>query len=55
MGDPSKYGAAAKLRKAALWYLRKNFYLIQYESDLQIAKDPSILLVPTEVTWRPFR
>ncbi|KAJ5887720.1 hypothetical protein N7495_007761, partial [Penicillium taxi] len=36
MSDPSEYGAAAKVRKAALGYLRTYFYLIQYESDLRI-------------------
>ena len=39
MRDPSKYGAAVKLRKAAFWYLRTYFYLIQHESDLRIAQE----------------
>ncbi|KAJ5976547.1 hypothetical protein N7481_010254 [Penicillium waksmanii] len=43
-----------RLRKAALGYLRTYFYLIQYESDLRIAQDPALFLVPTEVTWRRF-
>ncbi|KAJ5745114.1 hypothetical protein N7520_010296 [Penicillium odoratum] len=51
MSDPSEYGAAAKLRKAALGYLRTYFYLIQHESDLQIAQDPTLGLVHKEVTW----
>lgn len=54
MSEPSKYGAAGKLRKAALGYLRTYFYLIQYESDLRIAQDPALCLVPQEVTWRQF-
>ena len=54
MSDPSKYGAEVKLRKAALGYLRTYFYLIQHESDLRIAKDPALSLVPEEVTWRRF-
>jgi hypothetical protein len=54
MSDPSKYGSAVKLRKAALGYLRTYFYLIQHESDLQIAQDPVLCLVPKEVTWRRF-
>ncbi|KAJ6072952.1 hypothetical protein N7467_011037 [Penicillium canescens] len=54
MSDPSKYGAAVKLRKAALGYLRTYFYLIQYESDLRIAQDPALCLVPKEVTWPQF-
>ncbi|KAJ6102457.1 hypothetical protein N7486_004884 [Penicillium sp. IBT 16267x] len=54
MSDPSKYGEAAKLRKAALGYLRTYFYLIQYESDLRIAQDPTLCLVSKEVTWPRF-
>lgn len=54
MGHPSKYCAAAKLRKAALGYLRTYFYLIQYESDLRISQYLALFLVPTEVTWRRF-
>ncbi|CAG7941485.1 unnamed protein product [Penicillium salamii] len=54
MSDPSKSGAAVKLRKAALGYLRTYFYLIQYESDLRIAQDPALCLVPKEVTWPRF-
>lgn len=54
MSDPSKYGAAVKLRKAALGYLRTYFYLIQHESDLRIAQDPALCLVPKEVTWPRF-
>ncbi|KAJ6149087.1 hypothetical protein N7471_000286 [Penicillium samsonianum] len=51
MSDPSELGAAMKLRKAALGYLRTYFYLIQYESDLRIAQDPALFLVPKEMTW----
>ncbi|KAJ5900021.1 hypothetical protein N7495_004765 [Penicillium taxi] len=54
MSDPSKYGAAAKVRKAALGYLRTYLHLIQYESDLHIAQDPALCLVPKEVTWPRF-
>jgi hypothetical protein len=54
MSDPSRYGATANLRKAALGYLRTYFYLIQYESDLRIAQDPALCLVPKEVTWPQF-
>lgn len=42
------------LRKAALGYLRTNFYLIQYESDLRIAQDPALCLVSKGVTWSQF-
>jgi hypothetical protein len=54
MSDPSKYGAAAKLRKAAFGYLRTYFYLIRHESDLRIAQDPALCLIPKEVTWPQF-
>ncbi|KAJ5963045.1 hypothetical protein N7501_007986 [Penicillium viridicatum] len=54
MTDPSKHSAAVKLRKAALGYLRTYLYLIQYESDLRIAQDPALCLVPKEVTWHRF-
>jgi hypothetical protein len=54
MSDPSTYGAAVGLRKAALGYLRTYFHLIQYESDLRIAQDPALYLVPKEVTWPQF-
>jgi hypothetical protein len=43
-----------ELRKAALGYLRTYFFLIQYGSDLQIAQDPALSLVPKEVTWLQF-
>lgn len=54
MSDPSQYGAAANLRKATLGYLRTYLYLIQYESDLRVAQDPALCLVPKEVTWPQF-
>lgn len=54
MSDLSQHGATAKLRKAALGYLRTYFYLIQHESDLRVAQDPALCLVPKEVTWPRF-
>ncbi|KAJ5938333.1 hypothetical protein N7466_001467 [Penicillium verhagenii] len=54
MSDQSKHGPAAKLRMAALGYLRTYFYLIQYESDLRVAQDPALCLVPEDVTWSQF-
>jgi hypothetical protein len=54
MSDPSQYGVTANLRKAALGYLRTYSYLIQYESDLRIAQDPALCLVPKDVTWLQF-
>jgi hypothetical protein len=54
LSDSSKNAATATLRKAALGYLRTYFHLIQYESDLRIAQDPALCLVPKEVTWSRF-
>jgi hypothetical protein len=42
------------IRKAALGYLRTYFYLIQSESDLRIAQDTSLQLVPPGMTWEQF-
>ena len=44
----------ARIRKAALGLLRTYFYLVQYESDFRVAKDPSLTLIPTRVTWEQF-
>jgi hypothetical protein len=54
MSDLSKNIDVVKFRKAALGYLRTYFYLIQYESDLRIAQDPALCLVPKGVTWPQF-
>lgn len=54
LSDPSKNANVAKIRTAALGYLRTYFHLIQYESDLRIAQDPALSLVPKEVTWPQF-
>ncbi|KAL3470236.1 hypothetical protein BJX99DRAFT_239844 [Aspergillus californicus] len=54
MNDESKHISITKLRKAALGYLRTYSYLIQYESDLRIAQDPALGLVPKELTWAQF-
>ncbi|KUL81415.1 hypothetical protein ZTR_10223, partial [Talaromyces verruculosus] len=54
MSDPSKHGVTVKLRKAAIGYLRTYFYLIRYESDLRIAQDPAVGLVPADVTWSQY-
>jgi hypothetical protein len=50
MNDESKHSGITNLRKAALGYLRTYFYLVQHESDLRIAQDPALGLVPKEVT-----
>ncbi|KAF4971005.1 hypothetical protein FSARC_2108 [Fusarium sarcochroum] len=44
----------ARVRQNALGYLRTYYYLIQHESDLRIAKDPSLCLVPEDITWEQF-
>ncbi|KAJ4247835.1 hypothetical protein NW762_013044 [Fusarium torreyae] len=44
----------ARIQKNALGYLRTYYYLIQHESDLRIAKDPSLCLVPEDITWEHF-
>ncbi|SPO05331.1 uncharacterized protein DNG_08018 [Cephalotrichum gorgonifer] len=43
-----------RIRQAALGYLRTYHHLIQYESDLRIAQDRSLCLVPTDITWEQF-
>lgn len=54
MSNLPKEITASKLKEAALGYLRTYFYLIQYESDLRIAQDPVLCLLPKEVTWSQF-
>ncbi|KAL4766827.1 hypothetical protein BDW60DRAFT_221018 [Aspergillus nidulans var. acristatus] len=54
MNDESKHSGITNLGKAALGYLRTYFYLVQHESDLRIAQDPALGLVPKEVTWIQF-
>jgi hypothetical protein len=54
ISNPSKHVDVVKVRKAAVGYLRTYFYLIQHESDLRIAQDPALCLVPREVTWSQF-
>ncbi|RYP93305.1 hypothetical protein DL770_000594 [Monosporascus sp. CRB-9-2] len=43
-----------RIRKAALGYLRTYLYLVRYESDLRIAQDPSLRLIPGDITWEQF-
>ncbi|KAF2128749.1 hypothetical protein P153DRAFT_291847 [Dothidotthia symphoricarpi CBS 119687] len=40
-----------KIRTSALGFLRSYAYLIRHESDLRIAKDPNLTLVPPSLTW----
>ncbi|KAF6828342.1 hypothetical protein CMUS01_08632 [Colletotrichum musicola] len=44
----------ARVRKAALGYLRTYHYLVRHESDFRIAQDPGLQLVPAGVTWAQF-
>ncbi|KAH8734042.1 hypothetical protein BGZ61DRAFT_474659 [Ilyonectria robusta] len=44
----------AHIRRAALGFLRSYYYIIQYESDLRIAQDPSLCLVPAAFNWEQF-
>lgn len=44
----------SRIRKAILGYLRTYLYLIQYESDLRLAQDPGLCLIPAGVTWEQF-
>ncbi|KAL8294758.1 hypothetical protein RB594_007882 [Gaeumannomyces avenae] len=43
-----------RIRRAALGYLRTYYHLVKYESDLRIAQDPSLSLVPPGITWEQF-
>ncbi|KAF5672318.1 hypothetical protein FHETE_3816 [Fusarium heterosporum] len=43
-----------RIRSAALGYLRTYYHLIKHESDFRIAKDPSLCLIPENVTWEQF-
>ncbi|KAH7165968.1 hypothetical protein EDB81DRAFT_865897 [Dactylonectria macrodidyma] len=47
-------GHGPRFRPAALGYLRTYYYLIRHESDLRIAQDPSLCLVPADVTWEQY-
>ncbi|KAM0332472.1 hypothetical protein ACHAQA_002753 [Verticillium albo-atrum] len=44
----------ARVRRAALGFLRTYYYLVRYESDFRIAQDKSIALIPDNVTWEQF-
>ncbi|KAH8726770.1 hypothetical protein GQ44DRAFT_613465 [Phaeosphaeriaceae sp. PMI808] len=43
-----------RIRRAALGYLRTYRFLIQYQSDLQIAQQENLQLVPRHITWSAF-
>jgi hypothetical protein len=43
-----------RIRRASLGYLRTYYHLVKHESDFRIAQDPSLCLVPPDVTWQQF-
>ncbi|RKK95340.1 hypothetical protein BFJ68_g14838 [Fusarium oxysporum] len=47
-------GGLERIRRAALGYLRTYYHLVKHESDLRIAQDPSLCLVPPDITWKQF-
>ena len=47
-------GRNERIRRAALGYLRTYYHLVQHESDLRVAKDPNLCLVPADITWEQF-
>ncbi|SPO02530.1 uncharacterized protein DNG_05203 [Cephalotrichum gorgonifer] len=53
-GDTRSDTRRERIRRAALGYLRTYRHLIQHESDLRIAQEPSLCLVPADITWEQF-
>lgn len=47
-------GQRSRIRRAALGYLRTYAWLIRYESDLRLAQDSSLCLVPSKISWEEF-
>ncbi|KAM0267604.1 hypothetical protein ACHAQH_010095 [Verticillium albo-atrum] len=45
---------AARVRRAALGFIRTYYHLIRYESDFRIAQEPSLSLIPNNITWEQF-
>ncbi|KAI0455692.1 hypothetical protein F5B21DRAFT_178653 [Xylaria acuta] len=52
LGD--KTDSTHRVRRAALGFLRTYLYLVRHESDFRIAQDPSLLLIPCDITWEQF-
>ncbi|PHH92318.1 hypothetical protein CDD83_7907 [Cordyceps sp. RAO-2017] len=44
-------GPQARIRRAALGYVRTHRHLVRYESEFRIAQDPHLCLIPADVTW----
>ncbi|WXC50982.1 hypothetical protein QX201_010687 [Fusarium graminearum] len=53
-GEVGGGGREQRIRRAALGYLRTYYYLVKHESDLRIAQDPSLCLIPPDITWKQF-
>lgn len=47
-------GQRSRIRRAALGYLRTYALLIRHESDLRLAQDSSLSLVPSRTSWKEF-
>ncbi|KAJ9133739.1 subtilisin-like serine protease protein [Pleurostoma richardsiae] len=43
-----------RVRTAALGHLRTYCHLVRHESDFRMAQDPSLCLLPSDVTWEQF-
>ncbi|TDZ58260.1 hypothetical protein CTRI78_v005598 [Colletotrichum trifolii] len=52
--DPEVHQRRTRLRKVIVGYLRTYSYLIRYESDFRIAKDPAFQLISADATWNRF-
>lgn len=52
--EASSGGHEGRIRQAALGFLRTYYHLVKHESDLRIAQDPSLCLVPPAITWEQF-
>ncbi|GKT49558.1 uncharacterized protein ColSpa_09739 [Colletotrichum spaethianum] len=47
-------GSGDRVRRAALGFLRTYYHLIKFESDFRVAQEPSLSLVPADITWEHF-
>ncbi|GKT93992.1 hypothetical protein CT0861_01521 [Colletotrichum tofieldiae] len=47
-------GSGDRVQRAALGFLRTYYHLVKYESDFRIAQDPSLSLIPADITWEHF-
>lgn len=47
-------GRGARIRPAALGFLRTYYHLVKHESDFRIAQDPDLGLIPAAITWEQF-